>query len=190
MEKGFIVGIIKKRMMVSGAMVLSTVTECGGEAKETRISDSGSRTKHMDTEFTSGQMVTNTRVNGTNVFATAKAPTDLQMATASLGITHSAKLTATASIVGQTATSTVAFSKTTWCLEKALGRNKSPIQTQTCTRASMLTIKNTASANSDGRLGDFIEVITSTIWSKATERCNGLMEAFTEALGIVAFKTA
>ena len=113
MEKGFIVGIIKKRMMVSGAMVLSTVTECGGEAKETRMSDSGSRTKHMDTEFTSGQMVTNTRVNGTNVFATAKAPTDLQMATASLGITHSAKLTATASIVGQTATFTVAFSKTT-----------------------------------------------------------------------------
>jgi hypothetical protein len=113
MEKGFIVGMIKRRMMVSGAMVLSTVMEFGKEARETRMSDSGSRTKHMDTEFTSGQTVTNTRASGTNVFATAKALTDLQMATASLGITHSEKLTAPASIVGQTETSTVAFSKTT-----------------------------------------------------------------------------
>ena len=189
MAKGSIAGTTKRHTMVSGAMASKTAMEFGPDARETLMSDSGTRTKRMDTESTSGQTETNTRENGTNASDMAKAPTNLQMATASPGSTLTAKWTATASIVGLTATSTAAFFETIWCQAKVPGKNKSRTLTQTCTRESMQTIKNTDMANSDGRLEAFIVVTTPTIWSKATERCSGLTEAFIEALGTEVSRT-
>ena len=112
MAKGSIAGTTKRHTMVSGAMASKTAMEFGPDARETLMSDSGTRTKRMDTESTSGQTETNTRENGTNASDMAKAPTNLQMATASPGSTLTAKWTATASIVGLTATSTAAFFET------------------------------------------------------------------------------
>jgi len=67
MEMGYIAGIIKRHTMVSGSMALNTATAFGMDARETLMSDNGTRTKRMDTECTSGQMAINTRANGTNV---------------------------------------------------------------------------------------------------------------------------
>jgi hypothetical protein len=113
MAKGFMFGTTKRHTMESGAMASKTVTEFGPDARETLTSDSGSKTKRMDTESTSGQTETNTRENGTNALDTAKAPTNLLMVTASPGSTPMAKWTAMASIVGLMETSTAAFSEMT-----------------------------------------------------------------------------
>jgi hypothetical protein len=53
--------------MVNGPRASSMAMEFGRATMETSISGSGIKTKHTDTAFTSGKMVTDMRASGSSV---------------------------------------------------------------------------------------------------------------------------
>ena len=66
LAKGSTLGLTATLTMVNGLMELNTAMVCGKASLVTATSASGTRTKLMDTDSTSGRMVIDTRASGSS----------------------------------------------------------------------------------------------------------------------------